>query len=55
MQKTYPSIHQWALDTLSFSSEKKLITPERVNLGDDIIEALECLKAWWDHGSVEQE
>jgi hypothetical protein len=56
MQKTYLSIHQWALDTLScpatsceceraFSSAKKLITPERVNLGDDISEALECLKA----------
>jgi len=27
----------------------------RVNLGDDIIEALEYLKAWWDHGFVERE
>jgi hypothetical protein len=63
MQKTYPSIYQWALDTLScpitsyecervFSSAKKLITPERVNLGHDIIKALECLKAWWDHRFV---
>jgi hypothetical protein len=29
-----------------FSSVKKLITPERNHLGEDIIEACECLKAW---------
>jgi hypothetical protein len=29
-----------------FSSAKKLITPERSCLGDDVIEASECLKAW---------
>jgi hypothetical protein len=28
-----------------FNSAKRLIPPERVNLGDDIIEVLECLKA----------
>jgi hAT family C-terminal dimerisation region len=48
-----------ALDTLSipaisvecervFSSAKKLLTPARNNLQEDIIEATECLKAWWD-------
>jgi hAT family C-terminal dimerisation region len=31
-----------------FSSIKKLITPERNTLGDNIIEALECLRAWWN-------
>ena len=46
MQKTYPSFHQWALDTLScpttaceferdFGSAKTLISPERTNPGDD--------------------
>jgi hypothetical protein len=29
-----------------FSSAKKLITPERNNLREDIIKACECLKAW---------
>ena len=29
-----------------FSSAKKLITPERNHLGEDIVEACECLKAW---------
>ena len=38
-----------------FSSSKKLITPERNALGDDLIEALECLKAWWDNGLVKRE
>ena len=64
-QELLPSIRQWAFDTLScpaiscecervFSSAKKLITPERNALGDDLIEALECLKAWWDHGFVQR-
>jgi hypothetical protein len=30
------------------------IIPERNALGDDLIEALECLKAWWDHGFVQR-
>jgi hAT family C-terminal dimerisation region len=53
----------WAFDTLSipamatecertFISTKKLITPERNALGDAIIEAGECLKAWWDQGLI---
>jgi len=61
-----PSMRQWALDTLScpatscecerlFSSTKKLITPERNSLGDDLIEASECLKGWWDVGIVKRE
>ena len=52
-----PSVRQWALDTLScpatscqfergFSSAKRLINPDRNRLGDDLIEALECLKSW---------
>jgi hypothetical protein len=38
-----------------FSSTKKLITPERNRLAEDIIEASECLKNWWDHGLIEQQ
>ena len=30
------------------SSCKKMITPERNRLDEDIIEATECLKSWWD-------
>jgi len=59
----FPSIRQWAFDTLScpatsckceraFRSAKRLIIPDRNALGDDLIEALECLKAWWDNGLV---
>jgi hAT family C-terminal dimerisation region len=54
-----------ALDTLSipaisieykrvFSSTKKLLTPTRSVLKEDIIEATECLKAWWDCGIINQ-
>jgi hAT family protein len=65
-EAAFPSLQRWAFDTLScpatscecervFSSAKKLITPERNKLADDIIEALECLKAWWDNGFVERQ
>jgi hAT family C-terminal dimerisation region len=37
-----------------FSSTKKLITSERNRLAEDIIEASECLKNWWDRGLIEQ-
>lgn len=61
----YPTLHRYALDTLAipatsaeceriFSSAKKLVTPERNRLSDDIIEAMECLKAWWDCGAITQ-
>src|SRR5947209_19682317 len=33
-----------------FSSTKKLITPERNRLAEEIIEASKCLKNWWDRG-----
>jgi hypothetical protein len=38
-----------------FSSAKKLIIPERNSLADDTIEAVECLKAWFDKGFVMRE
>ena len=58
-----PSMRQWAFDTLScpatscecervFSSTKKLITLERNSLQDNTIEAVECLKAWFDKGFI---
>ena len=37
-----------------FSSVKKLITPERNHLHEQIIEASECLKNWWDHRLIKQ-
>jgi hypothetical protein len=54
-----------ALDTLAipaiatdcertFSSGRKLISPERNRPSDDIIEATECLKAWWDSAIIKQ-
>ena len=60
------TLFQFALDTLFcsvisaecervFSSAKKLITPERNHLGEDIIEACECLKAWWKNSLIEQQ
>jgi hypothetical protein len=61
----YPSLLQWAFDTLScpatscewervFSSAMKLITPVRNKLEDTIIEAAEYLKAWFDKGLVKR-
>jgi hypothetical protein len=38
-----------------FSSTKKLITPERNRLHEQIIEASECLKNWWDQGLIQQQ
>jgi hypothetical protein len=35
-----------------FSSTKKLITPERNRMHEQIIEASECLKNWWDRGLI---
>ena len=37
-----------------FSSAKKLITPERNRLNEQIIEASECLKNWWNCGLIQQ-
>jgi hypothetical protein len=62
----FPTLFQYALDTLfcpvmsvrcerAFSSAKKLITPERNQLGEDIIEACECLKGWWRNSLIEQQ
>ena len=38
-----------------FSSTKKLLTPERNRLTEDIIEACECLKAWWKKDLIKQQ
>jgi hypothetical protein len=35
-----------------FSSEKNMITQERNSLAEDIIQACECLKWWWDTGVI---
>jgi hypothetical protein len=59
-----PALYQDALDKLAipgmsaecereFSSVKKMVTAERNRLLEDIIQACECLKAWWDHGIME--
>jgi hAT family C-terminal dimerisation region len=64
-QESFPTLHQMALDTLSipamstecervFSSTKKLLSPQRCRIKEDLIEATECLKAWWDCGIIEQ-
>jgi hypothetical protein len=61
----YPSLHLYAFDTLAipvmsaecervFSSTKKLVTPERNRLAEEIIEASECLKNWWDRGLIQE-
>jgi hypothetical protein len=34
----------------AFSSTKKLVTPERNWLAEEVIEASEYLKNWWDRG-----
>jgi hypothetical protein len=37
-----------------FSSIKKLVTPERNRLTEEIIEASECLKNWWERRLIQQ-
>jgi hAT family C-terminal dimerisation region len=65
-QSDFPTLHLWALDTLAipvmsaeceriFSCTKKLITPERNSLHEQIIKAPECLKNWWDQGLIQQQ
>jgi hypothetical protein len=38
----------------AFSSAKKLTTSEMNSLGDNIIEALECLRAWWNSALIKR-
>jgi hypothetical protein len=40
---------------MSFSSVKKITTPEINHPHKEIIEASECLKNWWDHGVILQQ
>jgi hypothetical protein len=58
-------IQAYALDTLFyptmstecervFSSAKKLLAPERNTLSEGIIEACQCLKAWWKKDLIQQ-
>jgi hypothetical protein len=65
-QSDFPILYPWALGTLAipvmsveceriFSNTKKLITPERNGLHEQIIEASECLKNWWDQGLIQQQ
>jgi hAT family C-terminal dimerisation region len=62
----FPTLFQYALNTLCcpamltecervFSGIKKLITPERNALAEDIIETCECLKARWKNSVIEQQ
>jgi hypothetical protein len=57
IEEAFPTLQCWAFDISAcpatscecergFNSAKKLITPGRNSLGDNIIEALECLRAW---------
>jgi hypothetical protein len=65
IEEAFPTLRRWALDVFTcpatsyeceqaLSSAKKLITPERNLLGDNIIEALECLRTWWNNGSIKR-
>jgi hypothetical protein len=65
LKAAFPSLHLYACDTLSipvmsveyervFSNTEKLITPERNRLAEDIIEASEYLKNWWDRQLIRQ-
>jgi hAT family C-terminal dimerisation region len=38
-----------------FSSTKKLITPERNRMHEQILEAYECLRNRWDRGLIVQQ
>ena len=62
LDQQFPSIHQWAFDilsspaTLANASEHSAVQKDLLRLigtpSVTLIEALECLKAWWDNGLV---
>lgn len=63
VRESLPTLHRWAFNIFAyparscecertFSSAKKLITLERNLLSDDLTEALECLRAWWNNGLI---
>ena len=43
------------IGTGAVTTAKKLLTPERNQLMEDIIEACECLKAWWKKELIQQQ
>jgi hypothetical protein len=45
---------QW-IDVGGVTTVKELITYERNQLGEDIIEACGCLKTWWRNSLIEQQ
>jgi hypothetical protein len=47
---TVSEIWQYESGLRALDTPKKLITPERNGLVDNTIEALECLKAWFNKG-----
>jgi len=55
-QWLYPTLSLWAFDTLAIpamSSEcERVFSSAKKALADDIIEATECLKAWWAQGLI---
>ena len=62
-KEQYPTLHLAAYDYLSipamssecervFSSVGRLITPVKNAYNDDIVEAIECLKYWWDNNLI---
>lgn len=65
-KSSFKTLRQWAFDMLSvpamsaecervFSSAKNLIVASRNNLDDDLVEANECLRSWWNRGLLIQE
>jgi hypothetical protein len=47
---------QWGCDQADKAGvEVFVITPKRNQLEEDIIEAYECLKAWWRNSLIEQQ
>jgi hypothetical protein len=47
-------IWQYGSELRALDTPKKLITPERNSLADNTIEALECLKAWFNKGFIKR-
>jgi hAT family C-terminal dimerisation region len=59
----YPELRQWAFDALSvpamsaevervFSSAKRTLSSDRNRTGNDLLEAIECLRHWHHNGVV---
>ena len=58
VEEAFPTLQRWAFDIFaclatSYECERAFSSVKNL-LGDNMIEALECLTAWWNNGLVKR-